>query len=131
MNREEIRKGVTECLLDVLDVEESAIRDNAKIIDDLGADSLDLLHLTFSLEQKFKVKISPKEIENRAKEKLGGGPIEVDGIYTPKALQEFRKAMPEIPANEILEGLSTAAFPRLLRVASMVNLVQRLTEGAK
>jgi acyl carrier protein len=128
MNRENVFSGVCECLADVLDIPAAPIRAEQKIIDDLGADSLDLLDLTFNLEQKFRVSISPRDIERRAKEKLDGHPLEIEGRYTPEALAELRKALPEIPAEELADGLTVADLPRKFRVATMVNLVCRLLE---
>ncbi|HOX07742.1 MAG TPA: phosphopantetheine-binding protein [Planctomycetota bacterium] len=128
MTREEIFAGVRDCLVSALDVEPGEVREESRIIGDLGADSLDLLDLTFQLEQKFKLSISPRQMERRAREALGNAPLEVDGVYTPAALAEFRKNMPEVPPEELAEGLAAADFPRRLRVATMVNLVRRLLE---
>jgi acyl carrier protein len=128
MKREEIFKRVTECLIEVLGVEADSITEEAKIIDDLGADSLDLLEITFVLQQMFGIAISPRDIERRAKEKLGGKPLEVDGVYTPEALAQLRSAMPEIPAEELADGLQVAELPRKLRVATLINMVWRLLE---
>lgn len=128
MTREEIFAGVCGCLTAALDVPAGSIRRDSKIVDDLGADSLDLLDLTFQLEQRFKVAISPRDIERRTREKLGGAALEVDGTYTPEALAEFREAMPEIPPEELSKGLTVAELPRRLRVGTMANLVARLLE---
>ena len=128
MNQEEVFGGVCECLATVLDIPAGPIRMQDSIIDDLGADSLDLLDLTFQLEHRFKVTISPRDIERRAKAKLGDVPLDIDGVYTPQALAELRKALPEVPAEELGDGLTTADLPRRLRVATMVNVVCRLLE---
>jgi len=128
MTRDDVVAGVRECLAAALDIDAGSVRVEDRIIDDLGADSLDLLDLVFQLEQKFRVRISAREIERRVQEKLGGAPLEVDGVYTREALAEFRAAMPEVPPEELGEGTTTADFPRTLRVASMVNLVCGLLE---
>ncbi|HUS58720.1 MAG TPA: phosphopantetheine-binding protein [Planctomycetota bacterium] len=128
MNHQEVFIGVRQCLSNVLDVPEESILPEQRILDDLGGDSLDLLDLSFQLEQKFKVSISPRDIERRTRAALGGKPIDVDGAYTPEALAELRKSMPEIPHNELADGLFVADLPRRLRVQSMVNLVCRLLE---
>ena len=128
MTRDEIFAGVRDCLVSALDVEPGEVREESRIIGELGADSLDLLDLTFQLEQKFKLSISPRQMERRARQALGAAPLEVDGVYTPQALAEFRKNMPEVPPEELADGLAAADFPRRLRVATMVNLVSRLLE---
>jgi len=95
---------------------------------DLGADSLDLLDLTFQLEQRFGISISPRDIERRAAAGMEGAPLEVDGVYTSQGITALRAAMPEIPADELPDGLTTADLPRRVRVATMVSLVARLLE---
>jgi acyl carrier protein len=128
VSRAEVFAGVRDCLAAALDVEPGAVREEQRIIGDLGADSLDLLDLTFQLERRFGVSISPRDIERRARERLGGAPLEADGVYTPEALAEIRKALPEVPAEELPPGTAPADLPRRLRVATMVSLVCRLLE---
>lgn len=50
-------------IIEQLDVEEEQISINSKIIDDLGADSLDLLEIMTSVEEKYEIKISKDKIE--------------------------------------------------------------------
>lgn len=128
MSREEVTDGVRECIATVLDVNGDPIRMESRLIDDLGADSLDLLDLSFQLEQRFQISISPRGMEKRAQAALGDTPLEVDGVYTPEALAELRKALPEVPADELADGLTVAELPRRFRVATMVNVVCRLLE---
>jgi acyl carrier protein len=128
MNRKEIFAGVAESIANVLNIDSSSIREEQKLVDSLGADSLDLLDLTFHLQQKFKITISPRDLEKRTQKKLGEKLLEIDGVYTAEALEELRKAMPEIPVEELSEGLTVAQLQRRFRVATMVNLVSLLLE---
>lgn len=128
MTRDEALAGVRDCLASALDVPAEDIQPSDRIIDDLGADSLDLLDITFQLEQRFQISINPREIERRAKAVLGETPFEIDGIYTPEALVELRKALPEIPAEELTDGLTVAQLWRSFRVETMLNQVTRLLE---
>jgi hypothetical protein len=57
---------------------------------------------------------------------MGGRPYEVDGVLTPESLEELKKEMPEIPSEELSEGLRVVELPRLFRVATMVNMVDRM-----
>ncbi len=127
-DRDGVLGGVRECLITALDVDHKSVVEGAKLIEDLGADSLDLLDLTFQLEQRFSIRISPRDIERQARQKLDGAPLEIDGVYTPEALAELRRAMPEVPADELADGLTQGQLPLRLRVATMVNLVCRLIE---
>ncbi|MBI5534888.1 MAG: acyl carrier protein [Deltaproteobacteria bacterium] len=128
MAREEVLRGVAECLAAILEIDVETIKEQDRIIYDLKLDSLDLLDVIFQLEQKFKIKISPRSIERRAKEQLGDKPFEVGGIYTAEGLAELRKAMPEVPPEELAEGLRTSDLPKRFRVGTFVNLVMRMME---
>ena len=128
MNRDEIMFGVIECVAHALDMGPSEIRGESRLVDDLGGDSLDLLDMIFQLEQRFAVKISPRGIERRAQAQLGDTPLEIDGVYTPEAVEKLREALPEIPPEELRDGLEASQLPGLFRVATLVNLVERLLE---
>ena len=128
MTREDIVKGVCECIGEVVDGAPATIDETYRIIDDVGADSLDLLDLIFHLERRFKIRISPGDIERKARAKLGAVPLEIDGIYTSQALAELRKALPEVPGDELPEGLHMSQLPRVFRVGTFVNIVSQILE---
>jgi acyl carrier protein len=128
MDQRRIFDEVKACILRVVDIDPNLITSRARLIDDLGMDSLDMLDLTFHLEQVFKVKLSPREFENRAKAELGDTPLDVEGVYTPAALEHIRVSMPEVPAEELADGLTKQQLPRSFRVSTMVNLVMHSLE---
>jgi acyl carrier protein len=128
MTRAEVLEGVKECLAKVLDIPVESIREDSKIIHDLGADSLDFLDLSFHVQQKFGVAFSPKDDERRLQEKMAGIPVQNNGIYIPEAIAELRRNMPEVPAEEFSDQLAVSALPFLFRVSTIVNLVLRLRD---
>lgn len=54
---------ITEIIVDKLGVDSNKITENAKFIDDLGADSLDLVELIMSMEDEFGVEIADEDAE--------------------------------------------------------------------
>jgi acyl carrier protein len=54
---------VKEILVDVLGANKNDIKPESKFVDDLGADSLDLVELIMSLEDKFQIEISDTDAE--------------------------------------------------------------------
>lgn len=55
---------VRSIICDQLDIEEDNVTLEANIIDDLGADSLDVVDLVMSLEEEFDTEIPDDEVEN-------------------------------------------------------------------
>lgn len=55
---------IKEMLSNQLDIEEEKITMESSIVDDLGADSLDVVDLIMSLEEEFDIEIPDEEIEN-------------------------------------------------------------------
>ena len=63
MNPEEIFDKVKEIIIEQLGVAESAITNEASFIDDLGADSLDIVELVMALEEEFDLEIPDTDAE--------------------------------------------------------------------
>ncbi len=64
MEREEIMDKVRGVIVDQLNVEDDVITEDASFVDDLGADSLDIVELVMALEEEFGVSIPDEEAEN-------------------------------------------------------------------
>lgn len=63
MDRKEIMEKVKKIISEKLGIEEEKVVEEAKLIDDLGADSLDLVDLIMDLENEFNVKVDDSDIE--------------------------------------------------------------------
>lgn len=64
MSREQIFEEVKAALVEVLGLEDdSNIKENDNIVDNLGADSLDFVELIMKLENIFDIKIEDEDVE--------------------------------------------------------------------
>ncbi|HDM76404.1 MAG TPA: acyl carrier protein [Deltaproteobacteria bacterium] len=58
-----MKEKVIDIISNQLGIEREAITPEAKVIDDLGADSLDVVELVMALEEEFDVEIPDEEAE--------------------------------------------------------------------
>jgi len=58
-----VSERLKKIIVDQLGVDESEVVPNASFVEDLNADSLDLVELIMSLEEEFKLQISDEDAE--------------------------------------------------------------------
>ncbi len=63
MTDEEIFEKLKGIIVDQLGVEESLIKEEATFVDDLSADSLDIVELVMSIEEEFDMEIPDEDAE--------------------------------------------------------------------
>ncbi len=63
MSEEEIFKTVKEVIVDQLGVDEEIINMDATFVEDLSADSLDIVELIMDIEDKFEIEIPDSDAE--------------------------------------------------------------------
>ena len=59
----DVNAKVKSIIVEQLGVEEGEVKEAAKFIDDLGADSLDTVELVMALEEEFNIEISDDDAE--------------------------------------------------------------------
>ena len=63
MSSEEVFEKVKSIIVEQLQVAENTVTEEASFIDDLGADSLDLVELIMALEEEFDIEIPDADAE--------------------------------------------------------------------
>ncbi|HVZ33949.1 MAG TPA: acyl carrier protein [Polyangiaceae bacterium] len=60
--KDQLFQSIRQLLSDKLDVEEERVSQQSSLVDDLGADSLDLVQLALDVEERFGVEFSERDI---------------------------------------------------------------------
>jgi acyl carrier protein len=63
MNNPELESKVRKIIADRLQVDEASVTPAASYVEDLGADSLDLVELVMAFEEEFKLEIPDQDAE--------------------------------------------------------------------
>jgi acyl carrier protein len=125
ISEHDILEQLQPLLVEVLGVRPDEIHPHSELVADLGAESIDLLDLTFRIEESFKVRIEANELEREAVRQMPGGVYEKDGYLTAEALVEIRRAAPELDPAKLVTGLRKQDIPALLTVGFFVSMIGR------
>jgi acyl carrier protein len=132
MTQQEIFDALVPLVREVTGARPDRIRMTSVLMEDLGAESLDLLDLTFLIEERFGITIEANEFERRARACIPDGVYERDGFLTDAALAELRRALPEVSAGRLVSGLRKVELPALLPVSVFVRLIEtKLAQQAR
>jgi acyl carrier protein len=123
-NQNEVYEKIKSCLVDALGVDEEEIKPEAKIMDDLGAESIDFLDIVFRLEKAFGIKIPrgglfPDNI-------LSNNAFVKDGKVTDQGLEELRKRMPYADLSVFEKDPRVSNFSGLFTVELINRYVQSM-----
>ncbi|MFT5585285.1 MAG: acyl carrier protein [Cognaticolwellia sp.] len=127
----QIAAKVQNAIAEALGLDDDEVEADARLMQDLGAESLDFLDIVFRLERSFDVKIPRGGIEAQATSTEDEGPYELDGVLTELGRKRLAQAMPEVPSEDFKAGLKASEIPTLFRVATFTRLVIALLEEKK
>lgn len=121
--KDSIFATVTEVLVDSLAVDEEEVTREATLVDDLGAESIDLLEIVFNLEKKFDVKIDRSELI--PEDLFTNQEYVTDGKLTPAGLAVLEERLPNanldaFKANPLVQNIS-----KILTVEDLCNVVEQ------
>src|SRR6202163_2675011 len=120
--KEEVYSKVQGALVDALGVDADEVTPQARLVADLGAESIDFLDIVFRLEKAFDIKIPrgelfPEDILNNA-EYLS------DGKVTPAGIEQLKKRMPFADLTKFETNPVVQDFVLVLTVQDLVRYVE-------
>jgi len=129
MSRDEIFGEVQEVLVDALGVDDDEVTNEATLMGDLGAESIDFLDIVFRLEKAFGIKIAREELF--PVESLMNNPEFVNnGKLTETGLEEIKNKMPHTDFSTFENNPDINKLGDLFTVNSVVNFVDLKLKNA-
>ena len=120
-SREEILEKVRLTLVDALGVDDDEVSEAAKLVDDLGAESIDFLDIVFRLEKNFGLKIPRGELFPESLKEDAS--LVADGKVTPQGISLLRSTMPHFDADALAADPRVENIQSLLTVKMIVNFI--------
>jgi len=128
--REEIYSKVKDILLDALGVDEDEVKPNARLMADLGAESIDFLDIVFRLEKTFAIKISREELFP-AEDLVRSSELVANGKLTDKGLDLLKEQLPHVDTTEFQKNPTLAKLADLFTVEAIVKFVEHRLQGSR
>lgn len=109
-------------LIDALGVEEEDVRPEARLTDDLGAESIDYLDIFFQIEKKLGVRI---EVNEQVVSTLTTDERFVrESAITDEGMAELRRQLPNIDLRPLEESRDVRRFTSVFTVQGLVDMVR-------
>ena len=128
---ESVQDRIIRCVAQVLAKPADQVSPSSRLIEDLGADSLDLIELMYVMEDEFGMKLDRQDLSLSAQLGLPDSEVHQNEVLTPKALAMLRERYPQ--AHELLrEGVTRTKLASLLTVETLaIGIANKLAaQGA-
>jgi acyl carrier protein len=123
MSRDDIFNQVKDVLVDALGLDDSDVTEDATLMGDLGAESIDFLDIVFRLEKAFNIKV-PREELFPAEAVMNNPEYVSGGKVTAKGLAELKSKMPHTDFSDFEKNPDVNKIADLFTVSAIVNFIE-------
>jgi acyl carrier protein len=120
---------VTARIAEVLALDPARVDPRARLVQDLGAESLDLVELMYLLEQEFDIVLEQRDMSLTAQLGLPEEELHVRELLTARALELLRARFPDAGAL-LVEGVTRRHLAALLTALEISRAVDRKLAAA-
>lgn len=125
MSRDEIAARLRPLLADSLAVPADSIALHSRLIDDLGADSLDFVDLIFAIEKAFGARIREADLGVLTRLDFTSPDVMRDGFISPATLERVSPFLPGLASVPDPARVTPAQLFSLLTVESLCIMIER------
>jgi acyl carrier protein len=124
MSQTQTLSAVQEAVVGALGVTEDEAAPDATLMDDLGAESIDLLDILFRIERSTGVKIQASDLGEYMQGGISDDEFSDENeIISEKGLEHLKKVMPQIDADELRGNLHAENVIKLFTVQNLADMV--------
>jgi acyl carrier protein len=131
MNRDTILPKLRSMIADSLAIDESSVVPDARLIDDLGADSLDFVDLVFAIEKEFGVKVREADFNFLARLDFSSPEVMRDGFITRNTIDALIPLLPALAAAEDRHHVTPRELFSYITVESLCLMIERHGERGR
>ncbi len=127
----DVNSAVKEAVVEALALDDDEVTAEATLMDDLGAESIDLLDILFRIEKSTGVKIEASDLGDYIQ---GGIPddefSDENEIISETGAAQLHKVMPQTDPAELAGKLKADEVMTLFTVQNLVEMVSARANGA-
>ena len=126
----DVDAAVKEAVVEALALDDDEVTPESTLMDDLGAESIDLLDILFRIEKSTGVKIEASDLGDYMQ---GGIPddefSDENEIITEKGAQHLKSVMPQVDPGELAGSLKAEEVITLFTVENLSQMVKSRGDG--
>ncbi len=125
MNRDEIFAGIRATIADSLAIKPDDIAIEKRLIDDLGADSLDFIDILFALERRFGIKVRDGDMDFVSRLDFSSPDVMKHGYLTRATVDRLKEWLPALTRVPDPDTVSPRQLFSMITVETLCVLVER------
>ena len=125
MTDSSVFEGIRDNIAESLAVSKTEISRESRLVDDLGADSLDLVDIIFTLERKFGINVRETEFNFLTRLDFASPEVMRDGYLTAAVIDKLADWLPQVAAAPDRTQISPRNLFSMITVESICVIVER------
>lgn len=127
----DVDNAVKEAVIEALALDDDEVTPESTLMDDLGAESIDLLDILFRIEKGTGVKIEAADLGDYIQGGIPDDEFSDDSeMITAKGAEQLHKVMPQTDPAELAGKLPADGVIKLFTVQNLTEMVKSRVDGA-
>lgn len=127
----DVDSAVKEAVVEALALDDDEVTPDSTLMDDLGAESIDLLDILFRIEKSTGVKIEASDLGDYIQGGISDDEFSDENeVMTAKGAEQLHKVMPQTDPGQLEGSLKADEVITLFTVANLTEMVKQRGDGA-